>query len=406
MLNINCLPPEILLYIFRLYLQTETQHDFMHCIGKVCRNWHELCKDPSLWQEFDGTLPFEVLKQYCDEGILNECKIIVFSNVENGNVSIPKEIRKMYENLPKLNCVNFSNVMGLRSKQFFVQLASKCPEVQEIIFNDKLHNYKICPWIIGLFKDFLRVRGTNLVSLVFSNLYLRSSIDLFSTIGNSCPNLEVLKVESYHDCTITFPTTQMQSLCPKLRVLCLGYPVTVTNHACVVGFKNLEIFRNPSKLNFLFPRCSVDAVIFESQELKELDISKCVFVKSNCLHPVNYSHLQNLNISSGIVYDIACFIEVIQKWSNSLKVLDASNMTDLSLNDMLQTVILDGGLTNLTTLNLKQTSITIPTMKLIVKNCLQLDVLNLEFCSELEEFSSKYEELIYTQLLYILKQVF
>ncbi|GBM39056.1 hypothetical protein AVEN_119757-1 [Araneus ventricosus] len=317
----------------------------------------------------------------------------------NDNFPIAEDIKKVYESLPLLNCVNFSNVMGIRSKHFFGELTGRCPELQEIVFNDKLHNYSISPRIVGfpihgctLFKDFLRVHGTNLVSLVFSNLYLMATVDLFSTIGNSCPNLEVLKVENVdHDDTVSFPTVQMQSHCPKLRILCLGYPVIIANQARVTGFINLEIFKNPSKLNFLFPRCSVDAVIFESQKLKELDISKCVFTKSNCLHPVNYSHLESLNISSGIVYDVACFTEVMQKWSDSLKVLDVSNMTDVSLNDVFQSVILDGGLANLTTLNLKGTSVTIPTVKLIVENCPQLHVLNLEFCFELEEFSSKYE---------------
>ncbi|GFQ93457.1 f-box domain-containing protein, partial [Trichonephila clavata] len=196
MANISKLPPEILLQIFVRYCETETQRNFIDNVANVCRHWKELCTEASLWNIFDGTLPFETLLDFSCRGYLRHTEILIFSKLTKSPKV--KDVKLIYQNMPEVKTVNLSNIMKTEFYKmkipftFVSELVVYCPKLQEIILNDANPLHDFVPSRL-MFKGFFTLRGSDLISVDFSNSSGYSFLELFNIIGSTCPNLEQLK---------------------------------------------------------------------------------------------------------------------------------------------------------------------------------------------------------------------
>ncbi|GIY61829.1 f-box domain-containing protein [Caerostris extrusa] len=287
MTTINDLPPEILVHIFSYVLESETQENFVKNVAKVCRMWEEASKDASLWRYFDGTLSFPILKNYSKKGYLRQTKELVFSTLKkiklkkNDNDKINNFkllITKIYENMQELKCINFSNAIEFLETPIgnvLIESSSCCIGLQKMIVNDK--NFVYYPaFSYNLFNNFIEFHGPKLVSLDFSNIFLKGVKELLLNIASSCPNLEELIVQNLSKLSSSpiFPIEVMQNGLPKLKVLRLGYTFILQQKPSVKykGFPNLEVFTYPSHSNYHFIDTHFKKLLMKSPNLKVLDI--------------------------------------------------------------------------------------------------------------------------------------
>ncbi|GFT77934.1 hypothetical protein TNCV_788581 [Trichonephila clavipes] len=372
MASISNLPPEILLQIFDIYRETVTQRKFIDNVANVCRQWKELSMDASLWNIFDGTLPFETLLEFSCRGYLRHTEILIISEL----TKCPKlkDVKLIYQNMPEVKTVNFSNVMKTECYQmkipfsFISELVVYCPKLQEIILNDANPCHENVPSRL-MFKGFFTLRGSDLTSLDFSNSYGYSFLELFNIIGSTCPNLEQLKAyhlrKNYEH--PFFSIDHMQNGLPKLKVLCLGYPVQFEcNHLKTTdGFPELTTFSHPC---FEDGRHELDQMKFKkllmkSSHLKELDIQGCSFISAHCLYSLPTANLEKLCVSNTELCLSDDFNNVLQRWSHSLIELDVSLQQDSTINDCLMSFASSGSLKNLVSLYLYNTAVTMSTVK-------------------------------------------
>ncbi|GFQ89394.1 hypothetical protein TNCT_386031 [Trichonephila clavata] len=388
MAHINDLPYEILVKIFLEFLKTESQFYLFHKVAKTCLYWSKVCMDASLWHVYDGTLSFQTLQMFCEEGYLKNVETFSFS--ENKTAVTREDLKLIYSNLPNVRCINFSNVRNelQRTKCFFIsELQNHCLKLNEIIINEQstCHN---CVLKTSLFNDFIDFRGPKLVSLDFSNLCVSNVKGLFLIIASSCRNLEHLKVQnlSPESTSKFFPIEIMQEGLKKLQVLCLGSPVILKSNKSLKtnGFPALEIFTHPSRCNLYIHDFCFKRLLMKSPNLKILDIRGCMLLTVEALCALPTSNLERLYVSYTKLYTSLNFMEVLRKWGHSLEVLDFSKLKGSIINDHFTSVISSGNLRNLESLYISNTSVTISTVRLIIENCPKLNFLQLESCRELD----------------------
>ncbi|CAL1284653.1 unnamed protein product [Larinioides sclopetarius] len=395
MTHINNLPREILLHIFSYYLKTETQLSFIGIISKVCKYWEEVCRDSSLWHTFDGTLSFRELITCCKKGSLKNTELLIFSRikalkkqnepVKNASSLKSSQLQLIYKNLPRLKCINFSNVVEEIGKEkwiFFSELFNHCPHLREIIFLEThLLNPPKFPFR-NLFENFLKIRGSNLISLDFSNLTITTLRELCITVASSCPNLECLKAQNLHGGNLSFPIQYMQKGLKKLKILRLGHPVWLQSCSSVTtsGFPSLDTFTHPSKNDCILGDLHFQKLLMESTDLKVLDIRGCVLLTSAALCSLPANNLERLYVSNTKLYELHEFAEVLKKWGHSLIALDVSKMKGNCINNLFKSLISLGCLQNLESLELNNTQVSPSTVKVIIHNCPKLNFLQLESC--------------------------
>ncbi|GFY50513.1 f-box domain-containing protein [Trichonephila inaurata madagascariensis] len=395
MASISNLPPEILLQIFDIYCETVTQRKFIDNVSNVCKQWKELCTDASLWKIFDGTLPFETLLEFSCKGYLRLTEILIISKLTKSPKL--KDVKLIYQNMPEVKTVNLSNVAKTECFQmktpfsFISELVVYCPKLQEIILNDANPCHETVPSHL-MFKGFFTLRGSDLISLDFSNSQGYSFLELFNIIGSTCPNLEQLvayNLRKNYGHPI-FNIEHMQNGLPKLKVLCLEYPVQFEydRSKTTDGFPELTTFTYPcieedgSKelIQMKFKK-----LLMKSPCLKELDIQGCSMISAHSLYSLPTSNLEKLCVSNTELCLYDDFYNALQRWSHSLIELDVSLEQDSAINDSLMSFALSGSLKNLVSLYLYNTAVTMPTVKVIIENCPKLNYLQLESCPDLME---------------------
>ncbi|GBL76270.1 hypothetical protein AVEN_234524-1 [Araneus ventricosus] len=382
MTHINSLPREILLQIFSYYLKTETQLRFIGVISKVCQYWKEVCRDSALWHTFDGTLTPRELMTCCRKGSLKNTELLVFSRCKKTLKS--SELQLIYENLPRLKCIDFTNVIeevGKGKWIFFSELFNHCPHLCEIIFLET-HSLNPPKLPFRLFESFLKIRGSNLISLDFSNLTVLHFRELCNAVASSCPNLECLKAQNLHGANHSFPIQYMQKGLKKLKRLRLGHPVWMQNCNSVntSGFPNLDTFTHPSNNDCILTDLHLQKLLMKSPDLKVLDIRGCVLLTSAALCSLPANYLERLYVSNTRLYELQEFADVLKKWGHSLIALDVSKMKGSCINNLFNSLISLGSLKNLESLELNNTLVTTSTVKLIIHNCPKLNFIQLESC--------------------------
>ncbi|GFS71736.1 f-box domain-containing protein [Nephila pilipes] len=384
MANINNLPQEVLLKIFAVYRETHTQRNFINNVANVCHYWKELCMDASLWNIFDGTLPFKILKEFCWRGYLKHTEILIISKMENSSDS--KDLKLIYQNMPAVKKVNFTNVLKkidqLECLCFFSDLVEYCPKLQEIILNEANPSLKSFASVTSYyaFERFIYMRGSKLISLDFSNVSFEGILNLFSIIGSTCPNLERLKACNLHSSLHIFPIEDIQNGLRKLKVLHLGFNVILAfiSTSLSPGFPELVTFSYPCIGNTqCISDLSFKKLLMKSPYLKELDIRGCSNVSAHSLCSLPAANLEKLYVSYTKLCLSKDFDNVLQKWSHSLIELDISKQ-ESAINDCLLSFVSSGSFQTLVSLNVNNTLVKMSTVKVIIENCPKLNYLQLE----------------------------
>ncbi|GIZ01618.1 f-box domain-containing protein [Caerostris extrusa] len=227
MLHINSLPIEILIRIFEYYCQADDNVLNAVVLSNVCRKWNEICSNSSLLHIFKGAGSLDDLKTYFFNGLFKNTEVLTLPRREN--LLMKSELNLIYHNLPRLKSIDFTFVIEdfIKTEQclFLSELSDKCPDLKKIVlFDFCCADY---PQVAtNHFDKFLIAHGFTLTCIDFSNVLLAGE-NLFFNIGSTCPNLEQLKALnlSKDSSLIVFPVEHMQESLPKLKELCLGYPI-------------------------------------------------------------------------------------------------------------------------------------------------------------------------------------
>lgn len=404
MAHINNIPDELLRKIFKFYLKTETQRHFIQNVSYVCRRWNDVAKDSSLYHRVDGSLPLQNIVDLAAAGALVSTKTLKFGRIHTGESDWhnpsrgrSEHFKTIYENIPKLRCLDLSNTydefnMQSESHAIFTELEGMCPDLSELILSRPELSF---PLPMAIFSNTLKVRGSNFVKLDFSGPFIPGLIGLMHLIADFCPNLEELLAQTYMNESEVllhrFPTCVMQQGLRKLKTLRLGPPMSIgiIDPDEVVGFPNLEIFSFPTSYNERLNSSHLEALVGKSPNLKILDIRGWASVNVDAVLSLPARNLENLYLARTHVLESNYSTNLFKKWCHSLKVVDLS-FTDGILNYIFQHINFPNNLPKVMDLDMSCTLISDETVYCIIKRCPELQYLNVESCENLKFVARKF----------------
>lgn len=398
MVNINSLPNEILEIIFHFYLQIESQENFVNCVSRVCQKWEKVAENCLHFETLDGTLPLHLLLKLAKEGYLKKTKTLKFGKLDEQSDK-NNNYRDIYNNMPKLKDLDVTNIDLLF-------------KAEHAVFTE-LHQ-ELCPDLCGLVFSlpealYLATRsfGHKLVKLDFTSVLFSNTQLLYLHIGSNCPNLEELLVQNKSGMMHVhrFPLAIMQTYCLKLKTLCLKCPVSFSQRfpGMTNGFPNLEKFSNASKEDFCFHPSDLQALLFNSPNLKVLDIRGCLLVAHNAVYSLPAVNLEKLYLFWTRIAQTQSIAMIFNKWHHSLKVVDVGHVKGEIINKLFLPQFLPDGLSALEVLHVNNTDITADALKIVIQRCPKLRFLNSEACDRLRgDLRGKYRSRLEIEELLLL----
>ncbi|GFX30905.1 f-box domain-containing protein [Trichonephila clavipes] len=169
-----------------------------------------------------------------------------------------------------------------------------------------------------------------------------------------CPNFKKLKacnLEASCERPI-FPIEHMQNCLPKLKVLCLGYPIQLfyDSASTAEGSPELTIFTYHVPCHRVMKKIddkNFKKLLMKSPHLKELNIKGYPCISALNLYSLPTADLEKLNVAGTELYLSKNFGNVLQRWSHSLIESDVSYECDSRINDCLRSFASSGSLQNL-----------------------------------------------------------
>lgn len=242
--------------------------------------------------------------------------------------------------------------------------------------------------------------GERLTDLVLAHNKLVGCTQILNAIATHCPNLTLLdlsniKTHAYN--TSLLPLEKLQEGCQRLRVLRVTNsqivlaPASLTAQVASPGFPLLEelslagIEDDHTTSKFIDDN-GLERILKTSNRLRLLDVRGCTKITDSGLVRVPAWDLEHLFLSACLVTRInhAGLELIVQKWAHSLVEVDLAWSTATEpLDAAVRTLAEKGSDSRLRTLDLRGSSVSLPSVRAVLDNCTRLQSINLQSCRAL-----------------------
>ncbi|RWS26863.1 F-box/LRR-repeat protein 6-like protein, partial [Leptotrombidium deliense] len=407
------LPTNVLTKIFQFVVSNES-HNAIHnllSLSQASETFRKLIiSTGSLWKcvdlsDFKYNASERDLIALCEAGILSGVEKLNISGWVTGN-SIFKIIDCCAPSLNEI-ILRECHAIGAECLQL---LAEKCSALESIDLSRTSYSNLPSPKPRALImeksnvvqvsslKPFLSTCGNRLKQLNLAENKLISFTSITSAIMTHCPNLRLLdlsNIETSSSAVIDVP--KLQQSCPLLRVLRLASITLKASSSSQYSFTKLEELSIPVKTATVGHSDSVIYALTRTAEnLTLLDIRGSSEVSVSCLVKIPAWNLQHLSISNCqrlctpdlelvfrkvFIYFGPLYSKLLlAQWKNTLVDVDISwNNNDTSVNASLDALCSEDG-SVLKHMNLRGSSVSLPTLKKMFKCCTKLEFVDLQSC--------------------------
>lgn len=389
------LPPELWMRIFNCYVSSNGPLPFLCRASKVCRLWRELASHPTLWHKVDLSYGWikstDLTLHWLASNRLTQCREVSFAGWKNVTNNAVKELS---EHCPHLESVNLSNCSKLTSAAVGA-LVDNCRSLREL----DLSFISADGVSVQSLKKVAEQLGANLTSLNVAGNNLKGFHLALNAIMEHCPNLEMLDISNTKFSTdyLMLNVEKMHVGFPALRILRLanckvrGSNVTqraqeespgfvkLTQLSCATPGSASPMTRGGAPDNLL------QRLMHKAADLKLLDLRGCTSFNPDTLLASPALNLTQLYLSQSSITRYSDSLEpIVLKWGHSLKELDLA-WTCPATHYLASTVVALTEFSDcpLEHVNLAGTTVTLPSIELILEKLSELTSLDLTSCRAL-----------------------
>ncbi|OQR71505.1 F-box/LRR-repeat protein 6-like [Tropilaelaps mercedesae] len=387
------IPREVLLKIFRHGVEKFGVLPFLITAREVCPEWRAVAEDVSLWEKVDMSIvkvKEAQLTRWATMGMLKRVRELNLSNF--GPNITHSTITSVINHCPRLEILNLSYNTKL-STDTVEHIVNKCDRLRGLDISGTTKNRGGGPGSTcspSALKSLIIKRGENLVQLCLAENAVSSLNSILNLVPSYLSRLQMLDLSNITmtSCVI-FPLERIQEKCPDLKVLRLANTqvrlaaVPPAEQARSPGFPLLEELSVANL--FDLGDSSLMRFLKSSEKLTLLDVRSCKSLSVSGLIKIpawDLTQLYLANCDAATNPDVEL---VMNKWAHSLKVIDVSWVSnDTAINAALRALATHSDTpSNVYELDLKGSSVSFSTLKIVLDRCQRLRKLNLTSCRSL-----------------------
>ncbi|XP_022672527.1 F-box/LRR-repeat protein 6-like [Varroa destructor] len=387
------IPREVLLKIFRHGVEKFGVLPFLITVREVCPEWRAVAEDVSLWEKVDMSIVKVTeaqLTRWASSGMLKRVRELNLSNfgpkISHGTIT------NVINNCPRLEVLNLSynNKLSMETMEYIV---NKCDRLRglDISGTTKNRGASTCSTCApNVLKSLIIKRGENLVQLCLAENAVASLNSILNLIPSYLSRLQILDLSNITmTCCMIFPLERIQETCSDLRVLRLANTqvrLAATPPAEQARSPGFPLLEELSIANlFDLGDSALERILKASEKLTLLDVRNCKGLSVSGLIKIPAWDLTQLYLANCDAATNPNVELIMNKWAHSLKVIDVSWVShDTAINAALRALATHSETpSSVYDLDLKGSSVSFSTLKIVLDRCQRLRKLNLTSCRSL-----------------------